>query len=203
MSTRYGWRPFRTDRELLEPEPRAWVPGTTGYAGCSSCWERRVHAPKMWWQHKAGHDPRNSPRPIFQGSICHLMCGARCTCWYCGQYAGYLVHASLFISRSTRHRLFSSLSPTSSVSLRPLHLLLPPLAASFASFFFPIFYLPLLHRGGAELLFVPRRPHFASRLEAALLHWKKPPSNHPSIPPCPSSWPRLTCSHLASSAKLP
>ncbi|UKZ60161.1 uncharacterized protein TrAtP1_001445 [Trichoderma atroviride] len=114
------------------------------------------------------------------------------------QHSGYLVSSS-FISRSTRLRLFSSLSPTSSVSLRPLHLLLPPLAASFASFFpffsFHLLISPFSIVGSRSLLFVPRRPHFASPLEAALLHSKEPPSVHPSgLAPRPG----LASPHLLS-----
>ncbi|KAH8121316.1 hypothetical protein LI328DRAFT_158116 [Trichoderma asperelloides] len=60
-----------------------------------------------------------------------------------------------------------------------------PLPRALPPFFFPSSYL---------------FPPFSIRL---FYTRKKTPSNHPSVPPCPSFWPRLTCPHLASSAKLP
>lgn len=192
-------RPFATDRELLEPEPGAWVlvPSTTGYA-----------APL------AGNDgyPRcdGRTRLVTTPEIARVPFSrvqSACTCWYCLPLclhvldSGYLV-SSLFISRSTRLRLFSSLSPTSSVSLRPLHLLLPPLAASFASFFFlfPSSYFPLLHRVGAEAFYLCLVAHILPRPSKRLFYTAENlrPSTHPR--PLVLASPRLTCSHRASSA---
>lgn len=187
-------RPFATDRELLEPEPGAWVlvPSTTGYA-----------APL------AGNDgyPRcgGRTRLVTTPEIARVPFSrvqSACTCWYCLPLclvldSGYLV-SSLFISRSTRLRLFSSLSPTSSVSLRPLHLLLPPLAASFASFFslFPSSYFPLLHRGGAEAFYLCLVAHILPRPSKRLFY--TPKNLHPSTHPRPSSWPRLASPALTA-----
>ncbi|PTB45659.1 hypothetical protein M441DRAFT_322173 [Trichoderma asperellum CBS 433.97] len=111
---------------------------------------------------------------------------AGCTCWYC----------VLQISRPCLSR-YSSLDQPGIDSFR-LSRQPPPCLSGRSTFFYlplpralppffpillPIF--PLLHRGGAELLFVPRRPQFASPLEAALLHSKKnsiQPSIRPALP---------------------
>ncbi|KAL6898370.1 hypothetical protein GGI43DRAFT_93180 [Trichoderma evansii] len=92
---------------------------------------------------------------------------------------------------------FSSLSPTSSVSLRPLHLLLPPLAASFASFFSHLLLAPS-PSWGSRAFICASPPTFCLAPRSGSFTLEKTPSNHPSIPPCPSSWPRLASPALTS-----
>jgi len=130
---------------------------------------------------------------------------AGCTCWYC----------VLRISRPCLCRYSSldqpgidsfrlSRQPPPCLSGRSTFFYLP-LPRALPPFFFPILLpiSPLLHRGGAEL-YLCLVAHILPRRSKRLFYTrKKTPSNHPSVPPCPSFWPRLTCPHLASSAKLP
>lgn len=190
-------RPFATDRELLEPEPgvRVLVPSTTGYAGPLA---GNDGYPRCGGRTRLVTTPEIARVPFSRVQ-------SACTCWYClpVPLMSWPPDISSRRCSSPDQPGFDSfrrsrqpppcLSGRSTFFYLPLPRALPP----FFFFFFPIFLFPPSPSWGSRsLLFVPRRPHFASPLEAALLHSKRT-SLHPPIPR-PSSWPRLASPHLLS-----
>jgi hypothetical protein len=180
-------RPLEPDRELLEPEPEpgAWVlvPSTAGYA-----------APRPGndgYPRRGGRTRLVTTPEIARVPFSRVQSG--CTRRY---YLPLLVPtpdisscpvvvhlqinpaSTLFVSLANLLRVSQAAPPSSTSPCRELCLLFFLFLSISIFQVFP----PSPSWGSRSLLFVPRRPHFASPLEAALLHSrkKKTPSIHPS-----------------------
>lgn len=197
-------RPFAPDRELLEPEPGAWilVPSTAGYAaplagndGYPRCGGRTrlVTTPEI-------------ARVPFSGFNLHVPAGIAYLYLYMSCTGPtpdissrlVVVHlqinpaSTLFVALANLLRVSQAAPPSSTSPCRELCLLF----FSFPSPTVPI--SPFSIVGSRSLLFVPRRPHFASPLEAALLH-SSSSNQTPSIPPSRlAPRPGLASPHLLS-----
>lgn len=210
-------RPFESDRALQpEPEPGAWVlvPSTAGYAAPRAGNDGH---PRRGGRTRLVTTPEIARVPFLpfsrvQSGCTRRYCPLTSTCTCCCSNSGYLVSSTRCSSpdqpgidsfRRSRQPP-PCLSGRSTFFYLPLPRALPPFSSSLIliPFHLPGAYLllpPSPSWGSRSLLFVPRRPRFASPLEAALLHTHKKKKNsiHPSIPPLPPR-PGLASPHLLS-----
>lgn len=205
-------RPFAPDRELLEPEPGAWilVPSTAGYAaplagndGYPRCGGRTrlVTTPEI-------------ARVPFSGFNLHVPAGIAYLYLYMSCTGPtpdissrlVVVHlqinpaSTLFVALANLLRVSQAAPPSSTSPCRELCLLFFP-------FHLLLYLFPPSPSWGAEAFYLCLVAHILPRPSKRLFYTAAAATKlHPSLPPALPlvlASPRLTCSHRASPAKLP